>query len=164
MPVVPIDLYTHPKPRLRVTSPLELVTSTSHQDPSTSPVPFARGFKEMQVSSFLPACLPVFHSSYGSSQWQSSPASVFFHVMHSALQGVHVLVGNSALHRFPPQQRASWGLCSIRTATLGQSPPKLRCQDSWLLREDKSDVYNEVWWCIHVLLRQGVNFGPLKSW
>lgn len=61
------------------------------------------------------------------------------------------------------QQRESWGLCSIRTATPGQSPPKPRCQDSWLLREaDKSEVSNEMWWCVHVLLRRGVNFGLLS--
>lgn len=129
------DLYTHPKPRICVTSPLELVTQSlqfenmtspsSQQDPSASPAPFARAFKEMQ--------------------------------------GVHVLVGNSALHGFPLQQRENWALCSIGTAMTQQSPPKPRCQDSWLLREaDKSEVYNEIWWGVHVLLRRGMNSGLLK--
>lgn len=95
-----IDLYTHPKTRFCVTSPLESVTqcfqfenmpSTSHQDPSASPVPFARGFKEVQ--------------------------------------GVDVLAGDSALHRFPAQQREGRALCSIRRATPGQSPPKCRTLD-----------------------------------
>lgn len=128
-----VDIYT-PKPGfvspelMTQSLQFENMTSTSsHQDPSGSPAPFARGFKEMQ--------------------------------------GVHVLVGNSALLGFPLQQGESWALCSTGTSTPGQSPPKSVCQDSWLLREaDKSDVYNEIWCCVHVLLRRGVSFGLLKSW
>lgn len=60
-----------------------MTSTSSPQDPSASPAPFARGFKEMQ--------------------------------------GVHVLLGHSALHGFPLQQRGSWGFCSYARAMSSQT-------------------------------------------
>jgi len=92
--------------------------TSSEQDTSGSPVPFARGFQGMQ-----PACLPqhlLEEPATLQSRW------CFFRC--DALSPARGALGTAQVEDFSRGGAGDFILGGTRTATPAQSPPKPRCQ------------------------------------